>query len=315
LVQGGVDLLMVETIFDTLNSKAAIIAIDDYLRKNNVEIPLMISVTIVDKSGRTLSGQTLEAFWHTIKHSNPLSVGINCALGIKDMKYYIKELSRMADTYISAYPNAGLPNELGEYDDSPSFMADEIYSLVNKGHLNIVGGCCGTTPEHIKTIKKKLVNMVPRKIPKIDYETSFSGLEPFIFRDNMNFVNIGERTNVTGSSVFKKLILSNNYEKALHVAKEQIENGAQIIDVNMDEGMLDSEQAMETFLRFISSDPNIAKVPIMIDSSKWDILETGLKNVQGKPIVNSISLKEGERAFIKQAKIIKIVIINVCNIH
>ena len=305
LVQGGVDLLMVETIFDTLNSKAAIIAIDDYLRKNNVEIPLMISVTIVDKSGRTLSGQTLEAFWHTIKHSNPLSVGINCALGIKDMKYYIKELSRMADTYISAYPNAGLPNELGEYDDSPSFMADEIYSLVDKGHLNIVGGCCGTTPEHIKTIKKKLVNMVPRKIPKINYETSFSGLEPFIFRDNMNFVNIGERTNVTGSSVFKKLILSNNYEKALHVAKEQIENGAQIIDVNMDEGMLDSEKAMETFLRFISSDPNIAKVPIMIDSSKWDILETGLKNVQGKPIVNSISLKEGERAFIKQAKIIK----------
>ena len=277
LVQGGVDLLMIETIFDTLNSKAAIIAIDDYLRKNNVEIPLMISVTIVDKSGRTLSGQTLEAFWHTIKYSNPLSVGINCALGIKDMKYYIKELSRMADTYISAYPNAGLPNELGEYDDSPSFMADEIYSLVDKGHLNIIGGCCGTTPEHIKTIKKKLVNMVPREIPKIDYETSFSGLEPFIFRDNMNFVNIGERTNVTGSSVFKKLILSNNYEKALHVAKEQIENGAQIIDVNMDEGMLDSEKAMETFLRFISSDPNIAKVPIMIDSSKMGYIRNRLK--------------------------------------
>jgi len=305
LVKGGVDLLMIETIFDTLNCKAAIIAVDNYLKKHNLQIPLMLSVTIVDKSGRTLSGQTLEAFWHTVKYIKPISIGINCALGISDMKHYIKELSNMANTYISAYPNAGLPNELGEYDDSPEFMAEEIYNLANEGHLNIVGGCCGTTPEYIKTIKNKIIDIAPRKIPHIEYETSFAGIESFIFRDNINFVNIGERTNVTGSSIFKKLILNNEFEKALNVAKEQIDNGAQIIDINMDEGMLDSNKAMEKFLRFISADPNIAKVPIMVDSSKWDILQTGLKNIQGKPIINSISLKEGEEIFIQQATYIK----------
>ena len=305
LIKGGVDLLMIETIFDTLNCKAAIIAINNYLNDHNLDIPLMISVTIVDKSGRTLSGQTLEAFWHTIKYSNPVSVGINCALGIKDMKHYIAELSKIANTHISAHPNAGLPNELGEYDDSPDFMAKEISKLASNGYLNIVGGCCGTTPEHITAIKKSIAEKNPRVVPNIDYETSFAGLEPFIFRDNINFVNIGERTNVTGSSIFKKLILSDNYEKALNVAKEQIDNGAQIIDVNMDEGMLDSEKAMETFLRFISADPNISKVPIMVDSSKWSVLEEGLKNIQGKPIINSISLKEGEDEFIKHAKKVK----------
>ena len=305
LIKGGVDLLMIETIFDTLNCKAGIIAINNYLNDHNLDIPLMISVTIVDKSGRTLSGQTLEAFWHTIKYSNPVSVGINCALGIKDMKHYIAELSKIANTHISAHPNAGLPNELGEYDDSPDFMAKEISKLASNGYLNIVGGCCGTTPEHITAIKKCVAEKNPRVVPNIDYETSFAGLEPFIFRDNINFVNIGERTNVTGSSIFKKLILSDNYEQALNVAKEQIDNGAQIIDVNMDEGMLDSEKAMETFLRFISADPNISKVPIMVDSSKWSVLEEGLKNIQGKPIINSISLKEGEEEFIKHAKKVK----------
>ncbi|MBT5643745.1 MAG: dihydropteroate synthase, partial [Gammaproteobacteria bacterium] len=305
LVKGGVDLLMIETIFDTLNCKAAIIAINNYLDDHNLDIPLMISVTIVDKSGRTLSGQTLEAFWHTIKYSKPLSVGINCALGITDMKYYIAELSKIADTSVSAHPNAGLPNELGEYDDSPSFMAKEISELAASGYLNIVGGCCGTSPEHIEAIKNAIKDKSPRIIPNIDYQTSFTGLEPFIFRDNINFVNIGERTNVTGSSVFKKLILNNDYEKALNVAKEQIDNGAQIIDVNMDEGMLDSEKAIEKFLRFISADPNISKVPIMIDSSKWSVLEEGLKNIQGKPIVNSISLKEGKDEFISHAKKVK----------
>jgi len=305
LVKGGVDLLMIETIFDTLNCKAAIIAINNYLTDHSLDIPLMISVTIVDKSGRTLSGQTLEAFWHTIKFAKPLSVGINCALGVTDMAPYLKEISKISNCYISAFPNAGLPNELGEYDDSPSFMANEIKKLADSGFLNIVGGCCGTGPEHISAIRESVSNKAPRITPNIKYETSFAGLEPFIFRDNINFVNIGERTNVTGSSIFKKLILSDNYDKALNVAKEQIDNGAQIIDVNMDEGMLDSKKAMETFLRFISADPNIAKVPIMIDSSKWSVLKEGLKNIQGKPIVNSISLKEGEDEFIKQAKIVK----------
>jgi 5-methyltetrahydrofolate--homocysteine methyltransferase len=305
LVKGGVDLLMVETIFDTLNCKAAIIAIKNYLNENNLDIPIMISVTIVDKSGRTLSGQTLEAFWHTIKFSKPISIGINCALGVTDMAPYLKEISKISNCYVSAFPNAGLPNELGEYDDSPSFMANEIKKLADMGCLNIVGGCCGTTPEHIKAIKESVSNESPRILPNINYPTSFAGLEPFIFRDNINFVNVGERTNVTGSSIFKKLILNDNYDKALSIAKEQIDNGAQIIDVNMDEGMLDSEKAMQTFLRFISADPNISKVPIMIDSSKWSVLKEGLKNIQGKPIVNSISLKEGENTFIKQAKIVK----------
>ena len=305
LVQGGIDIVMIETIFDTLNCKAAIIAVKDYFENKKISLPIMISVTIVDKSGRTLSGQTLEAFWHTIKFAKPLSVGINCALGVTDMAPYLKELSKISNCFISAFPNAGLPNELGEYDDSPSFMAEEIKKLADHGSLNIIGGCCGTTPEHIRAIKDKLFESSPRIVPTIDFDTSYTGIEPLIFRDNINFVNIGERTNVTGSSIFKKLIKNGDFEKALDVAKEQIDNGAQIIDVNMDEGMLDSKEIMEKYLRYISSDPNIAKVPIMIDSSKWEVLENGLKNIQGKPIVNSISLKEGEEVFLNQARIIK----------
>ncbi len=305
LVSGGIDLILIETIFDTLNCKAAIIAVNDYLNNKNIQLPVMLSVTIVDKSGRTLSGQTLDAFWHTIKFSKPFSVGINCALGIEEMAPYIEEISKIANCYVSAYPNAGLPNELGEYEDTPTFMAEKIQSIAKNGDLNIVGGCCGTTPDHIKAIKKSLEKLVPRKIPKIDYETSFTGLESFIFRDNINFVNIGERTNVTGSSIFSKLIKNNDFDKALDIARDQIDNGAQIIDINMDEGLLDSKKIMETFLRYVASDPSIAKVPIMIDSSKWEVLENGLKNVQGKPIVNSISLKEGEESFLHQAKIIK----------
>ena len=305
LVKGGIDLILIETIFDTLNCKAAIIAVKDYLKKNNIILPIMLSVTIVDKSGRTLSGQTLEAFWHTVRYIKPFSVGINCALGIKEMAPYIEELSKIANCYVSAYPNAGLPNELGEYDDSPDFMAQEIKTLSKNGYLNIVGGCCGTTPKHIETIKNSLSGVEARKVPKINYETTFAGIEPFIFKDHINFVNIGERTNVTGSSIFKKLIKNEDYDKALDVAKDQIDNGAQIIDINMDEGMLNSKEVMQTFLRFISTDPNISRVPIMIDSSKWEVLENGLKNVQGKPIINSISLKEGEKTFIDQANIIK----------
>jgi 5-methyltetrahydrofolate--homocysteine methyltransferase len=269
LVQGGIDIVMIETIFDTLNCKAAIIAVKDYFENKKISLPIMISVTIVDKSGRTLSGQTLEAFWHTIKFAKPLSVGINCALGVTDMAPYLKELSKISNCFISAFPNAGLPNELGEYDDSPSFMAEEIKKLADHGSLNIIGGCCGTTPEHIRAIKDKLFESSPRIVPTIDFDTSYTGIEPLIFRENINFVNIGERTNVTGSSIFKKLIKNGDFEKALDVAKEQIDNGAQIIDVNMDEGMLDSKEIMEKYLRYISSDPNIAKVPIMIDSSKW----------------------------------------------
>ena len=305
LVCGGIDIILIETIFDTLNCKAAIIAINDYLNNKNIKLPVMLSVTIVDKSGRTLSGQTLEAFWHTIKFTKPFSVGINCALGIEEMAPYIEEISKIANCYVSAYPNAGLPNELGKYEDTPSFMAKKIQTIAKNGNLNIVGGCCGTTPDHIKVIKKSLEKLAPRKIPKIDYETSFTGLESFIFRDNINFVNVGERTNITGSSIFRTIIKSNDFEKALDIARDQIDNGAQIIDINMDEGLLDSKKIMETFLRYIASDPNIAKVPIMIDSSKWEVLECGLKNIQGKPIVNSISLKEGEESFLHQAKIIQ----------
>ena len=248
LVQGGIDIVMIETIFDTLNCKAAIIAVKDYFENKKISLPIMISVTIVDKSGRTLSGQTLEAFWHTIKFAKPFSVGINCALGIEEMAPYIKELAKIADCPVSAHPNAGLPNELGEYDDSPSFMAEEIKKLADHGSLNIIGGCCGTTPEHIIAIKDKLFESSPRIVPTIDFDTSYTGIEPLIFRDNINFVNIGERTNVTGSSIFKKLIKNGEFEKALDVAKEQIDNGAQIIDVNMDEGMLDSKEIMEKYL-------------------------------------------------------------------
>ena len=305
LMDGGVDLFLVETVFDTLNCKAALFAIRELLEKKHIDIPIFISGTITDASGRTLSGQTVEAFLYSILHANPLAVGLNCALGASEMRPWLSELSKSAALYVFAYPNAGLPNEFGEYDQSPGHMANEISGFAKEGLVNLVGGCCGTTPEHISAIAESVNGLRPRNIPNIDNYTRLSGLEPLTIRPESNFINIGERTNVTGSSIFKKLIKNGDYEKALSVARDQVENGAQIIDINMDEGLLDSESVMETFLRMIASEPDISKVPVMIDSSKWSVLETGLKNIQGKGIVNSISLKEGEDEFIRQAKEIK----------
>ena len=302
LFDSGVDLFLVETVFDTLNCKAALFALLNLLEKNKSDIPIFISGTITDASGRTLSGQTVEAFWNSVRHANPAAIGLNCALGAKEIRPWLSELSLIADIPVFTYPNAGLPNEMGEYDDTPEQMADLLQEFSNDGLLNLVGGCCGTTPDHIRAISKAVENIQPRKIPEIESFTKLSGLEPVTIRPESNFVNIGERTNVTGSLKFNRLILDNNYEEALSVARHQIENGAQIIDVNMDEGLLDSETAMETFLRLIATEPDIAKIPVMIDSSKWSVLETGLKNIQGKGIVNSISLKEGEVIFIFQAK-------------
>jgi 5-methyltetrahydrofolate--homocysteine methyltransferase len=302
LLDGGVDLFLVETVFDTLNCKAALFSILDLLEKQNSDIPIFISGTITDASGRTLSGQTVEAFWNSVRHANPAAIGLNCALGAKEIRPWLSELSLIADIPVFVYPNAGLPNDMGEYDDTPKQMADLLKEFAQDGLVNLVGGCCGTTPEHIRSIAQAVRNVSPRVIRDIKSLTRLSGLEPVAIRPESNFVNIGERTNVTGSAKFKRLILEENYEEALSVARQQIENGAQIIDVNMDEGLLDSEAAMETFLRLIATEPDIAKIPVMIDSSKWSILETGLKNIQGKGIVNSISLKEGEDVFIFQAK-------------
>ena len=305
LLDGGVDLFLIETVFDTLNCKAALYAVSELMELKKVDLPIMISGTITDASGRTLSGQTVEAFLHSILHSNPIAIGLNCALGASEMRPWLSDLSKASETFVFAYPNAGLPNEFGEYDQTPSQMSKEIQEFAHDGLVNLVGGCCGTTPEHIKSIAEAVRNIKPRSIPKIKKHTMLSGLEPLIIRPESNFINIGERTNVTGSSIFRKLIKNEDYEKALSVARDQVENGAQIIDINMDEGLLDSENAMETFLRMIASEPDISRVPIMIDSSKWSVLEIGLKNIQGKGIVNSISLKEGEEEFIKQASIIK----------
>ena len=305
LFDGGVDLFLVETVFDTLNCKAALFAVSELLEEKQVDIPVMISGTITDASGRTLSGQTVEAFLHSIRHINPIAIGLNCALGVSEMRPWLSDLSKASNTYISAFPNAGLPNEFGEYDQTSKQMAKEIKGFAEDGLVNLVGGCCGTTPEHIKAIADQINLISPREIPDVPKYTMLSGLEPLTIRPESNFINIGERTNVTGSSIFRKLIKSKNYEKALSVARDQVENGAQIIDVNMDEGLLNSEYAMETFLRLIASEPDISRVPIMIDSSKWSVLEIGLKNIQGKGIVNSISLKEGEEEFIRQAKVIK----------
>ncbi|SVA66620.1 uncharacterized protein METZ01_LOCUS119474, partial [marine metagenome] len=302
LLDGGVDLFLVETVFDTLNCKAALFALLDLLENRNCDIPIFISGTITDASGRTLSGQTVEAFWNSVRHANPAAIGLNCALGAKEIRPWLSELSLIADIPVFVYPNAGLPNEMGGYDDTPKQMADLLKEFSHDGLVNLVGGCCGTTPEHIRSIAQAVQNVAPRKIHEIESLTRLSGLEPVTIRPESNFVNIGERTNVTGSAKFKRLILEENYEEALSVARQQIENGAQIIDVNMDEGLLDSEAAMETFLRLIATEPDIAKIPVMIDSSKWSVLETGLKNIQGKGIVNSISLKEGEDVFILQAK-------------
>lgn len=305
LLDGGVDLLLVETVFDTLNCKAALFAVRTLLDERGVDIPLLVSGTITDASGRTLSGQTVEAFWHSIRHADLTAVGLNCALGAEQIRPWLDELSTIADIPVFVYPNAGLPNEFGEYDESPEAMADIIKEFAEAGLVNLVGGCCGTTPSHIKAIAEVVKVITPRKIPDIQPLTKLSGLEPVTIRPESNFVNIGERTNVTGSAKFRRLIKEDNYEEALSVARQQVENGAQIIDVNMDEGLLDSEQAMETFLRLIAAEPDIAKVPVMVDSSKWSVLEEGLKNLQGKGIVNSISMKEGESEFIRQAKIVK----------
>jgi 5-methyltetrahydrofolate--homocysteine methyltransferase len=303
LVDGGVDLLLLETIFDTLNAKAAIFAILRLFDERSIRLPLMISGTITDASGRTLSGQTLEAFWHAIRHADPLIAGLNCALGARELAPYIAELSEMADTFVSIYPNAGLPNAFGEYDDGPEEMAPWLRDFAERRLVNIVGGCCGTTPAHIRRFAEAVRGLPPRTIPEIPRYTRLSGLEALTFTPELNFVNVGERTNVTGSRRFARLILEGDYEAALSVARQQVENGAQMIDVNMDEGMLDAEAAMTTFLNLIAGEPDLARVPVVIDSSRWEVIEAGLKCVQGKSIVNSISLKEGEEAFLQQARL------------
>jgi 5-methyltetrahydrofolate--homocysteine methyltransferase len=305
LLDGGADLFLIETIFDTLNAKAALFAIQNYCQSIDRKVPVMVSGTITDASGRTLSGQTTEAFLNSVSHVELLSVGLNCALGARDMRPYLEELSGKAPFYISAYPNAGLPNQFGEYDQDAHEMGHQIEDFLKAGFLNIVGGCCGTTPAHIQRIAELAKEARPRKRPEADTLMHLSGLEPLTLRPESNFLNVGERTNVTGSKKFLRLIKEGNYEEALSIAREQVEGGAQVIDVNMDEGMLDSEAAMTTFLNLIASEPDISRVPIMIDSSKWSVIEAGLKCVQGKAIVNSISLKEGETAFIEQARKIK----------
>ncbi|MEM6370290.1 MAG: methionine synthase [Myxococcota bacterium] len=305
LVDGGADILLVETVFDTLNAKAALFAIDKFRDEKGLDLPVMISGTITDASGRTLSGQTTEAFWNSLAHSRPFSIGLNCALGAKELRPYLQELSRIADCNVSAHPNAGLPNEFGEYDQTPEQMADFIREFGESGFLNIVGGCCGTTPGHIKAIAETVEGMKRRQPPKLEPIMRLSGLEPFNLGPDSRFANIGERTNVTGSAKFKRLIKEGDFETALDVAREQVEGGAQLIDVNMDEGMLDSEEAMVTFLNLVAAEPDISRVPIVIDSSKWSVIEAGLKCVQGKGIVNSISLKEGEEQFLEQARLVR----------
>ena len=303
LVEGGADLLLIETIFDTLNAKAAIFGITQYFEESGIELPLMISGTITDASGRTLSGQTTEAFYTSIMHARPLIVGLNCALGAAAFRDYTYALSQVADTYTHIYPNAGLPNEFGEYDDTPEYMAGVLRGYAAEGMLNVVGGCCGTTPAHIRAFAEAVKDVPPRAIPAVEPYTRLSGLEPLVIGPDTNFVNVGERTNVTGSRRFAKLILNGDYDTALDVARQQVESGAQIIDVNMDEGMLDAEAAMERFLKLVAAEPDISRVPVMIDSSKWSVIETGLKCVQGKSIVNSVSMKEGEAEFIRQARL------------
>ncbi len=305
LLDGGVDFLMVETIFDTLNAKAALFAIEQYFEQQQLCVPVMISVTITDASGRTLSGQTPEAFWNSVSHVNPISVGLNCSLGVEELREYVSELSAVADTLVSAHPNAGLPNEFGGYDQAPEFMAQHIKEWANSGFLNIVGGCCGTTPSHIKAIADAVNGLSPRSVPRQETKCRLSGLEPFNIGVDSLFVNVGERTNVTGSARFKRLIVEGDFETAINVALEQVNNGAQIIDVNMDEAMLDSEEAMKEFLNIVATEPEICKVPVMVDSSKWSVIEAGLKCIQGKGIVNSISMKEGEQEFLRQARLVR----------
>ncbi|TBL79255.1 methionine synthase [Obesumbacterium proteus] len=302
LVEGGVDLIMIETIFDTLNAKAAIYAVETEFEAMGIELPVMISGTITDASGRTLSGQTTEAFYNSLRHVKPLTFGLNCALGPDELRQYVAELSRIAECYVTAHPNAGLPNAFGEYDLGPKEMAEHISEWAQAGFLNIVGGCCGTTPAHIAAISQAVEGVKPRVLPDIPVACRLAGLEPLTIDANTLFVNVGERTNVTGSAKFKRLIKEDKYAEALEVALQQVESGAQIIDINMDEGMLDAEAAMVRFLSLIAGEPDIARVPIMIDSSKWEVIEKGLKCIQGKGIVNSISMKEGEEKFIEHAR-------------
>ena len=305
LIEGGVDLIMVETIFDTLNAKAALFAVQQVFEELGTELPIMISGTITDASGRTLSGQTPEAFWNSVRHAKPISIGLNCALGPKELRPHLLEISTVADTMVSAHPNAGLPNEFGGYDLDAANMAETVAEFASAGLLNIVGGCCGTTPEHIRAIADAVAAIKPRQVPEIAPACRLSGLEPFTIKSDSLFVNVGERCNVTGSAAFKRLILEENYDAALAVARQQVINGAQIIDVNMDEGMLDSLPAMVKFLNLIASEPDISRVPIMVDSSKWEVIEAGLKCIQGKSVVNSISLKEGTEEFVEKAKLCK----------
>src|ERR1700710_101882 len=303
LLDGGVDLLLVETIFDTLNAKAALYAIAEICEARGIDVPVMISGTITDKSGRLLSGQLPEAFWNSVRHARPITIGFNCALGAEDLRAHIADIGRVADTLVCAYPNAGLPNEFGQYDESPEYMARLIGEFAASGLVNIVGGCCGTTPDHIAAIAAAGAPHKRRTISEVPPRLRLSGLEPFELTPDIPFVNIGERTNVTGSAKFRKLVTAGDYPAALAVAREQVENGAQIIDVNMDEGLLDSEAAMVTFLNLVAAEPDIARVPVMVDSSKFHVMESGLKCIQGKAVVNSISMKEGVEKFIHEARI------------
>ncbi|MGK2915629.1 MAG: methionine synthase, partial [Porticoccaceae bacterium] len=305
LIEGGADIIMVETIFDTLNAKAAVFAVQDVFDELGFKLPVMISGTITDASGRTLSGQTTEAFWNSLAHAEPLSIGLNCALGAEQLRPYVESLSKVSGTLVSAHPNAGLPNAFGEYDERAEETAAIIGEFASSGLLNIVGGCCGTTPEHIAAIAAAVALHPPRPLPAIPPACHLSGLEPFAITADSLFVNVGERCNVTGSARFKRLVLQGDYTAALDVALQQVQDGAQIIDINMDEGMLDAVVAMTTFLKLIASEPDISRVPIMVDSSKWHVIEAGLKCIQGKPVVNSISMKEGEELFIQQARLCK----------
>ena len=305
LIEGGVDIILVETVFDTLNCKAALFAVEQAFEEMSQRLPLMISGTVTDASGRILSGQTVSAFWNSIRHAKPLTIGLNCALGAALMRPYAEELSKIADTNICIYPNAGLPNPMSDtgFDEEPHDTSELLKEFANSGFINIAGGCCGTTPDHIKAIAEQLENIPPRIVPTQEVFTRLSGLEPLSIKEDTLFINVGERTNVTGSKAFARLIIEEKFEEAVSVARQQVENGAQVIDINMDEGMLDSLNAMKYFLNLIASEPDIARIPIMIDSSKWEVIEAGLKCVQGKAIVNSISIKEGEELFLKHARL------------
>jgi 5-methyltetrahydrofolate--homocysteine methyltransferase len=305
LVEGGADIILIETVFDTLNAKAAVFAVEQFFAETGTRLPVMISGTITDQSGRTLTGQVTEAFYNSLRHARPVSIGLNCALGADQLRQYVEELSRISETHVSAHPNAGLPNEFGEYDESPEKMAAELADWAANGFINIIGGCCGTTPDHIRAIVEAVSQHPPRRIPEIEHQCRLSGLEPCNIGKDSLFVNVGERTNVTGSARFKRLIMEGDYETALDVARQQVENGAQIIDINMDEGMLESKEAMVRFLNLISAEPDISRVPIMIDSSKWEVIEAGLQCIQGKGVVNSISMKEGEAEFIRHAELVR----------